>query len=72
MRGFSGAVWSVSSELFPGRVIQTCHDYENMSPDGLLRGSIGKMALQKQVSRAWLSTGSFKIVGRNFDGHCSK
>lgn len=48
MRGLSGAVWSVASCLFPGRVIQTCHDYESMSPDGLMRGSIGRMALHKQ------------------------
>jgi len=48
MRGFSSAVWSVSSHLFPGRVIQTCHDYESMSPDGLMRGSLGRMALHKQ------------------------
>jgi glycosyltransferase involved in cell wall biosynthesis len=48
MRGFSGAVWSISTRLFPGRVIQTCHDYESMSPDGLMRGITGQMALQKQ------------------------
>lgn len=48
MRGFSGAAWSVAAKLVPGRVIQTCHDYESMSPDGLLRGRIGKMALRKQ------------------------
>jgi len=48
MRGFSGAVWLVAAQMFPGRVIQTCHDYESMSPDGLLRGSIGKMALRQQ------------------------
>ena len=48
MRGFSGAVWTVAARLLPGRVIQTCHDYESMSPDGLLRGSIGRMALHKQ------------------------
>ena len=63
MRGFSGAVWSVSSQLLPGRVIQTCHDYESMSPDGLMRGLIGKMALNKtwpvrgyQLIRAYLSS----------------
>lgn len=48
MRGFSGATWSVAARLFPGRVIQTCHDYESMSPDGLLRGSIGRMAVEKR------------------------
>jgi glycosyltransferase involved in cell wall biosynthesis len=48
MRGFSGAVWSVAAHLFPGRIIQTCHDYEGMSPDGYMRGYIGRMALRKQ------------------------
>lgn len=64
MRGFSGAVWSVASRLLPGRVIQTCHDYESMSPDGLLRGSVGAMALGRrwpvrgyQLIRARLSAG---------------
>lgn len=64
MRGFSGAVWSVGAKLFPGRVIQTCHDYESMSPDGILRGAIGRMALRKQwpirgyqLIRAQLSAG---------------
>lgn len=64
MRGFSGAVWQTASRLYPGRVIQTCHDYESMSPDGLLRGSIGAMALGRrwpvrgyQLIRAWLSAG---------------
>lgn len=63
MRGFSGAVWSVASQLYPARVIQTCHDYESMSPDGLLRGWIGRMALTKrwpvrgyQIIRAHLSS----------------
>jgi glycosyltransferase involved in cell wall biosynthesis len=64
MRGFSGSVWAVAARLLSGRVIQTCHDYESMSPEGLLRGSIGRMALQKkwpirgyQLIRAKLSKG---------------
>lgn len=64
MRGFSGAVWQIASQMHPGRVIQTCHDYESMSPDGLLRGSIGAMALERrwpvrgyQLIRARLSAG---------------
>ena len=48
MRGFSGAVWAVPAQRLAGRVIQTCHDYESMSPDGLLRGAIGRMALEKK------------------------
>ncbi len=42
MRGFSGAVWSVSSKLYPGRVIQTCQDYESISPIGTLEGRLGE------------------------------
>jgi glycosyltransferase involved in cell wall biosynthesis len=48
MRGFSGAVWPVAANLFPGRVMQTCHDYESMSPDGVMRGRIGKMAIERK------------------------
>jgi glycosyltransferase involved in cell wall biosynthesis len=48
MRGLSGSVWAVAAKLMPGRVIQTCHDYESMSPEGLLQGSIGRMALEKR------------------------
>jgi glycosyltransferase involved in cell wall biosynthesis len=48
MRGFSGAVWRAAAHAAPGRVIQTCHDYESMSPDGYLRGFVGKMALNRQ------------------------
>lgn len=64
MRGLSGAVWQVPARLFEGRVLQTCHDYESMSPDGYLRGSIGRMALDRQwpvrgyqIIRSRLSTG---------------
>lgn len=53
MRGFSGAAWSVPSHLFPNRIIQTCHDYESMSPDGYMRGSIGIMALRQQWPISW-------------------
>jgi glycosyltransferase involved in cell wall biosynthesis len=69
MRGFSGSVWSVAARKYPGRVIQTCHDYESMSPDGLLRGSIGRLALERkwplrayQLIRARLSAGVSKLV----------
>jgi glycosyltransferase involved in cell wall biosynthesis len=69
MRGFSGAVWSVAAKLLPGRVVQTFHDYESMSPDGLLRGSIGRMALRKQwpirgyqIIRSKLSMGILTVT----------
>jgi glycosyltransferase involved in cell wall biosynthesis len=64
IRGFSSAVWSITSKLLPGSVIQTCHDYESMSPDGLMRGLVGRMALRRQwpvrgyqLIRARLSNG---------------
>jgi glycosyltransferase involved in cell wall biosynthesis len=60
MRGFSSAIWSVSLQMFPERVVQTCHDYESMSPDGLLRGAIGRMALHRQ----WPVRGYQLIRGR--------
>ena len=66
MRGFSGAVWSMASKLFPGRVIQTCHDFESMSPEGLLRGSIGRMALRKQ----WPIRG-YQLIRKRLSGGVS-
>jgi glycosyltransferase involved in cell wall biosynthesis len=72
MRGFSSAVWSVAADSLPGRVIQTCHDYESMSPDGILRGSIGRMALRRQwpvrgyqIIRARLSAGVSVVTAPN-------
>jgi glycosyltransferase involved in cell wall biosynthesis len=56
MRGFSGAVWTVSSQICPGRVIQTCHDFESMSPAGTLQGRIGKWALEGKWPIRWYQT----------------
>ncbi len=44
MRGFSGALWQVCSQLMPNKVIQTLHDYECISPIGTLEGQIGQWA----------------------------
>jgi glycosyltransferase involved in cell wall biosynthesis len=44
MRGFSGAVWPVSVTHGHGNVLQTCHDYESISPMGTLRGVVGNWA----------------------------
>jgi glycosyltransferase involved in cell wall biosynthesis len=46
MRGFSGAIWDITTKLFPGRVVQTCHDFESMSPEGLLQGKVGQWAAE--------------------------
>lgn len=44
MRGFSGAVWPVSVAHCYGHVLQTCHDYESISPIGTLQGVVGNWA----------------------------
>lgn len=53
MRGLSGAVWTVSSRICPGQVIQTCHDFESMSPAGTLQGRIGRWALEGKWPIRW-------------------
>lgn len=53
MRGFSGAVWTTAAQAAPGHVIQTCHDYECMSPEGTLQGRVGHWALEKKWPLSW-------------------
>jgi glycosyltransferase involved in cell wall biosynthesis len=43
MRGFSGAVWTSMAASFPGRLVQTCHDFESYSP--ILQGQVGLNAI---------------------------
>ena len=66
IRGLSGAVWTASTSCLPGRVIQTCHDYESMSPDGLLRGRIGAMAL-----RGYWPIRGYQLLRRNLSAGIS-
>lgn len=48
MRGFSSSVWYTAKKHHKGKVIQTCHDYESISPVGLLNGKIGDWVKQKR------------------------
>ena len=48
MRGLSGSVWTVSTSHCPGRVVQTCHDFESISPEGTLQGKIGQWVLERR------------------------
>lgn len=46
LRGMSPAVWSAARTAGVPRLVHTLHDYEIMSPDGLLRGRVGDWAEQ--------------------------
>ena len=44
MRGLSAAVWSAAAGLEGAALVQTCHDYESISPVGTLTGTVGRWA----------------------------
>jgi len=44
LRGLSPAVWAAASTLDISLVVQTCHDYELMSPEGTLTSRVGSWA----------------------------
>jgi glycosyltransferase involved in cell wall biosynthesis len=44
LRGLSPAVWAAARAAGVGLVVQTCHDYELMSPEGTLTGRAGYWA----------------------------
>lgn len=44
LRGLSPSVWTAAKESKVQKIIHTCHDYELISPQGLLIGNIGSMA----------------------------
>jgi glycosyltransferase involved in cell wall biosynthesis len=46
LRGLSPAVWSAAHQVGINPIIQTCHDYELMSPEGTLAGRVGTWAEQ--------------------------
>jgi glycosyltransferase involved in cell wall biosynthesis len=46
LRGLSPAVWAAAKSAGVGPIIQTCHDYELMSPEGTLSGQVGRWANQ--------------------------
>jgi glycosyltransferase involved in cell wall biosynthesis len=46
LRGFSPSVWKAAKDAGIHKLIQTCHDYETISPQGYLVGWIGKLAIE--------------------------
>ncbi len=54
LRGLSPAVWSAADGLgIP--IVQTCHDYELMSPEGTLTGRVGDWASRGAWPLRWYS-----------------
>jgi glycosyltransferase involved in cell wall biosynthesis len=47
MRGLSPAVWSAAAAEGCAPIVHTCHDYETVSPEGLLDSAVGRMALAR-------------------------
>jgi len=50
LRGLSPAVWSAAAAENCRPIIQTCRDYELISPEGTLNTRIGRLALQQHWS----------------------
>jgi glycosyltransferase involved in cell wall biosynthesis len=44
LRGLSPSVWNAAKAAQVPLLVHTCHDYELVSPEGLLQGRIGKLA----------------------------
>jgi glycosyltransferase involved in cell wall biosynthesis len=49
LRGFSPSVWSAASAAGIRKIVHTCHDYEVLSPEGLLTGKVGKLAREQSI-----------------------
>lgn len=47
LRGLSPAVWTAAAAEGCPLIVQTCHDYEIASPDGLLETAVGRLALRR-------------------------
>jgi glycosyltransferase involved in cell wall biosynthesis len=54
LRGLSPSLWAAAQSVgIP--VVQTCHDYELMSPEGTLSGRVGSWASQGALGLRWYS-----------------
>lgn len=46
LRGLSSGLWTAAHRAGVRRIVQTCHDYELMSPQGALEGRVGRAAAE--------------------------
>lgn len=49
LRGLSPSVWNATKAAQVPLLVHTCHDYELVSPEGLLQGRIGKLAHNRSL-----------------------
>ena len=49
LRGLSPSIWSAAASIGVKKIIHTCHDYEALSPEGLLMGRVGKLAREQSI-----------------------
>jgi glycosyltransferase involved in cell wall biosynthesis len=49
LRGLSPSIWSAAASVKVRKIIHTCHDYELLSPEGMLMGRVGNLALEQNL-----------------------
>lgn len=49
LRGLSPAVWAAARAAGVSRIVQTCHDYEIVSPEGTMSGRVGSWAARRAL-----------------------
>jgi len=49
LRGLSPSIWSAASSAGIKKIVHTCHDFELLSPEGLLMGRVGKLAREQSL-----------------------
>jgi glycosyltransferase involved in cell wall biosynthesis len=57
LRSLSPSIWSAASAVGIKNIVHTCHDFELLSPEGLLMGKVGRLAQeQRPVMRPYQHT----------------
>jgi glycosyltransferase involved in cell wall biosynthesis len=49
LRGLSPSIWSAAASAGVNKIVHTCHDYELLSPEGLLMGKVGRLAQGQNI-----------------------
>jgi glycosyltransferase involved in cell wall biosynthesis len=49
LRGLSPSIWNAASRAGVKKIVHTCHDFEAVSPEGLLAGRIGRLAKERNL-----------------------
>lgn len=47
LRGLSPSIWSAAASAGVKTIVHTCHDFELISPEGLLMGKVGRLAKEQ-------------------------